>query len=826
MSGIGYGGVVDYAPVTSATATREMAVTGMGDGGVCVGGPSLVLNFGVSPTGTTPTLDPRITFSRASNATYFDSTGTLRYAPHNLLTYSEQLDNAAWTKTQSTTAANSIAAPDGTITADKLVEDTTAASDHYTQSPIITPLANSSYAGSVYVKAAERRYIAVVVTGGGGATRGAFFDGQTGAYTGGFGGGLPYIVTDVGNGWFRYALTDTTTAAAAYALRVYVCAVANNINYTGDGTSGIYVWGAQINIGALQPYYSTTVKNLQGYTQEFNNAAWTKSAASVSADATAAPDGSFTADKLVEDGTSAGHYVTPAASNALTLNQIVTYSVYAKAAERTFIQLILTGINTASGNYVAGFDLSAGTAGTPTAGATASILAVGNGWYRCRLTVTVLTAATPTRQIRLALNANATASSYAGDGTSGAFIWGAQFSDSGSLDAYTYNPVAAPSAAAYYGPRIEYDPTTLAVKGLLIEEQRTNSLRNNTMQGAVAGTPGTLPTNWAFAGNAALSREIVSIGTDNGINYIDLRIFGTVAAVAFPEMNLLFESTSLAAASVSQSWTATNYVKVVGGSLAGILNGELFIIGYNSASGVTEASAAAFDYATLTGPLSAHRLSHTRTLTNAATVFVNSRIDVNFTAGGGTAVDVTLRIGLPQLEQGAFATSVIPTSTTALTRSADVVSMQGANFSNWYNPVEGTLFAEFGPYANGGATRNFGIVQMDDGTSNNMIRFFAGSTVSPVFQVTTATVTQAYLSSETIANTSVSKISGAYKTNDFARSVNNTATTTDLTGTVPPVTRMIFGMGSIGVNELNGYLRSFSYYPTRLPNAALRALTS
>ena len=61
-----------------------------------------------------------ITFSRTSNATVTKSDGTIGYAPHNLLTFSEQFDNAAWTKTTTTVTANAIASPIGTTTGDTL----------------------------------------------------------------------------------------------------------------------------------------------------------------------------------------------------------------------------------------------------------------------------------------------------------------------------------------------------------------------------------------------------------------------------------------------------------------------------------------------------------------------------------------------------------------------------------------------------------------------------------------------------------------------------------------------------------------------------------
>lgn len=812
MSNVGSGGVVDYAPVTSGTATREMAVTGMGDSGVCVGGPAVVFNFLTSPTGTTVNLDPRITFSRGSNATYFDSTGTLQYAPHNLLTYSEQFDNAAWTKSNASVTSNSIAAPDGTFTADKIVENATT-NTHFAQQGFTTTALR--FTASFYAKAAERSFTRAVLSDGTSFFT-AYFNlaaGTVGTVTG---TGTEATITPEGNGWYRCSVS-AVCAAGSGGFNIRTAVANGSDNYLGDGTSGIYVWGAQLNVGALQPYYTTTVKNLQGYSQEFNNAAWTKSASSVSADATTAPDGSLTADKLVEDSTTAGHYVTPASSNALTLGQIVTYSAYAKAAERTFIQLVLTGIGVSSGNYIAGFNLSAGTAGTPTSGVTSSILDVGSGWYRCQMTVTVQTAATPTRQIRLAQNANATAASYAGDGTSGIYVWGAQFSDSASLDAYTYNPVAAPSAAAYYGPRFDYNPSTLSALGLLIEEQRTNSIRNNTMVGAVAGTPGTLPTNWSIANAAGLSTQVVGTGTESGVTYIDLRIFGTTTGTQFA---LNFEPTTQIPALQNQLWTGSFFAKYSAGGLTNVGTLSATIVERNSAgSGITSGVTS---NTLLNTNLSVNRLLNTYTLPSATAAYVSVRFDLTLT--NSAAVDVTLRIGLPQLELGAFATSVIPTSATALTRSADVATVTGANFSNWYNATAGTVYAE---YDTSNSAQNNNVLSFSDGTTSNRITLRASNTsVQSAFAGANGGATQWAITVAAAALNTTTKAAGAFATDDIAYTRNSSAVGADTLATIPTVNQLRVGAEGDGTLPLNGHIRKFAYYPTRLPNGTLQALTS
>ena len=165
--------------------------------------------------------------------------------------------------------------------------------------------------------------------------------------------------------------------------------------------------------------------NLLTYSEQFDNAAWTKTQATVTANATTAPDGNTTADKLVEDSTSNFHTINQAAG---TIGVVQTYSFYAKAAGRSWIAV---QIGNALNAY---FDVTNGVLGTVTSGA-ASISSVGNGWYRC--TVTTTRAGNNNNLILLA-SANGTAT-YLGNGSSGVYLWGAQL-ETGST-ATTYQPI-------------------------------------------------------------------------------------------------------------------------------------------------------------------------------------------------------------------------------------------------------------------------------------------------------------------------------------------------------------------------------------------------
>ena len=175
-----------------------------------------------------------------------------------------------------------------------------------------------------------------------------------------------------------------------------------------------------------------------------------------------------------------------------------------------------------------------------------------------------------------------------------------------------------------------------------------------------------------------------------------------------------------------------------------------------------------------------------------------------------------------QLEAGAFPTSYIPTTTAAATRSADVPSVTGANFSSWYNQTEGTVFSDAAvSYTVPGSAFPV-VVGLGDGTaSNKIVNGYLTSAVAG-FEVSAGGVGQAgiYLSTAS-ANR---KLASCYRLNDFAASVNGGTVGTDTSGTVPTVDRL--GINAVtGYNALNGTIRRLTYWGQRLPNNILQGIT-
>ena len=164
----------------------------------------------------------------------------------NLYARSQEFDNAAWDKIRSSIQANAINAVDGTLTADKLIEDTSLGT-HVTVRPVAPPA--TAHTLSVFAKKGERDWI--VLRAGGQNT---FFNLDTGVATSNI--NSPTI-TNYGNGWYRC----TVTSSAGTQNQIWMSSDGVTTSYTGDGTSGIYIWGAQLEVGLFATSYIPTVTN-------------------------------------------------------------------------------------------------------------------------------------------------------------------------------------------------------------------------------------------------------------------------------------------------------------------------------------------------------------------------------------------------------------------------------------------------------------------------------------------------------------------------------------------------------------------------------------
>ncbi|NYU08253.1 hypothetical protein A8O28_23125 [Enterobacteriaceae bacterium CCUG 67584] len=208
------------------------------------------------------------TFTRSTAGSYYDKSGVMRNADineprfekeglliepqiTNLYTYSEQWGAGS----RVTTTNNSGDSPRGDKTMALIVEDT-ASSEHYTQDRNITLTAGTIYCYSVFVKAhtnSRLLYLRVAM----GTTSGVFFDPVAGAFVGGAVGAqyLDRGFEDLGNGLYRVWMAVTAGATQSSVFRLQLAKDGVTASYVGDGVSGLYVWGAQVEDGPFPTSY-------------------------------------------------------------------------------------------------------------------------------------------------------------------------------------------------------------------------------------------------------------------------------------------------------------------------------------------------------------------------------------------------------------------------------------------------------------------------------------------------------------------------------------------------------------------------------------------
>jgi hypothetical protein len=325
--------------------------------------------------------------------------------------------------------------------------------------------------------------------------------------------------------------------------------------------------------------------------------------------------------------------------------------------------------------------------------------------------------------------------------------------------------------------RFDYSPSTLQPLGLLIEEARTNLCLQSA---AISTSP------WAANG---FETCVPSTLTDpaGGLNAFKINTTGAGAFERWQQAITVVNGTTYTLSAWVRSTSGTTQFRLRFGG------------------GVTSAD--------LTATTTWQRFTFTLTAGTTSGFFA-------FNApSSGAAIEIN--VWGAQLEAGAFATSYIPTTTTALTRNADVASMTGTNFSSWYNASEGTLYVEGIPYA---PTSSFIRVASIEtaGAAGNVISIQRNSTDARGFGDGVSTQIVAGMPQNAVFKTTF-----AGKVNDFALTSNGVTPNADTsTNALPTAAGLGIGSTIVGTSVFTGTIRRIAYYPTRLPNTTLQALTA
>ena len=553
-------------------------------------------------------------------------------------------------------------------------------------------------------------------------------------------------------------------------------------------------------------------ENLFARSEVFSDSVWIKNGVTVSSASSVNPFGVVTTiNKLVSTVSAAER----SAFQSTTHLGLLSFSCYMKASEWGFGFFRAFD---ASGWQNVFFDLVNGTvASTGSGWVNPSITLVGNGWYRCVATKVITTNSIGVIGIS---NANNIINA-AGDGVSGAFVWGAQVERSST--ARTYIPT---TTAAVYAPRFDHDPITGVCKGLLMEESRTNSaLQSNSFSttpwGENSGTcglsqnqigpDGITNSAWTFTDDNAASSEgrYQSISLVSGTPYT---------------MSAYVKKTT----GTPSSFPALTFARPAAGSGGVVLDTTTGVV-------IAVTSYAGFPniVATVSSVNSGEywKISATFVL-NLTGLWDIALLPAFNTDGTGvqsiTATGSAVYYGF-QFEAGSFPTSYIPTTTASVIRSADVCSISGSAFSGFYNPLEGTTFIS------GDKTNS-------SNTTGAYFSYQSGATeVGPlIFRTATAILGRIRNNSAlNLTNTDFSqsplgekKLAVAWKATSDSSDRDYCSGGVILTKSNPNTgtsannqTTMSIG-SSPSSSIFNGTISSIRYYRKRLSNAKLQALTA
>jgi hypothetical protein len=206
--------------------------------------------------------------------------------------------------------------------------------------------------------------------------------------------------------------------------------------------------------------------------------------------------------------------------------------------------------------------------------------------------------------------------------------------------------------------------------------------------------------------------------------------------------------------------------------------------------------------------------------TVSATTNPASQILLFSTLGSDATADI-LAWGA-QTEAGTFPTSYIPTELLAVTRNADVATMTGTNFSDWFNASEGTFVVDVQIPDTGAVTRR--LISVNDTTVNNSFQLALLSSGNiGYYEVRDTNALQVSAVNGTVVVGNPFKTALAYKLDNYAYSFNGAIAGTDTSALVPTVTQMQIGFQ--GAFYANGFIRKIFYYPQRLTNAETQAFS-
>jgi hypothetical protein len=519
---------------------------------------------------------------------------------------------------------------------------------------------------------------------------------------------------------FDWASTDSTGAGTIADPRV----IPLRANPTSNGLlieearTNRLLWNRDANFGPA--------RNLLARSEEFDNAYWTKTNVTISADATTDPLGGNTADKVIPSTTGTNRSVSRGIVSSGILGVDYTTSIYAKKGEYDWIYLYEV-----QGNRFAYFDINTGVVGTVSSGATAAIENIGSGWYRCSVKSQKTTTSSTSIFFGPCDADNST--SVTASGTNGTFFWGAQIEFASSASAY--------------------EQTTNS--GSIWSRQSITAAKDQTGIDGVTNAASSL-TSTADNGTCIQTITLAS-GSRSGSVFLK-RITGT------GNVQVSLDGSTWSTVDLSD----TEWRRIV-------LSG------------------------TVTNPTVGIRL---------------------LVSGDAVAMDYG------QVEDGAFPTSPILTTTASVTRAVDASSMLGQKLLGWYDLAGGTVYVEAGKAPSTANARYINFNLTSSGVSSGIIDLFQASGGLTSYITNYGQVSEQVNFAQSTTNISNIRAAFRFSTNNSGTSLNGSAVTNDF-GCILPTNLVALNIGYYIVAgfSLNNSIKRIVYFPKRISNDGLIEMT-
>jgi hypothetical protein len=564
-------------------------------------------------------------------------------------------------------------------------------------------------------------------------------------------------------------MTGTVTSYTA-ATQSLVCNMT-----TASGTGTFTSW----RIGYRGPRFDhapVSRTNLTVKSDDFGAGEWNQAAQrnlTVTANNTASPSGVTDADLLTVGATTTVYQVLQALPSTGNVTSGTAYTVSCFFKPNQVTRVSIWAGNTVTLPADAMFDLTGSGSVVANAFGTASIQQYPNGWYRCIITGTA--GATSNTSLRIS-PVSGTSRTYAGNSVDSFWAWGVQ------LEAGSFPTSYIPTTTA---------PVTIHdCRGLLIEEGRTNLFSSTNLNDwtaarvtrtAITGIGLTNQANTLTISDTGGSYIVRGATLTTGVAYaISLRVkAGTIASVSI--FDLTDGKQSRGFNPVTNQWAASGgAVEFTNYTVTPNIDGWFLVSAIYTPTGTNGVKNIAF--------------------------ILNS-----------TTLGQTVSFDTPQIEAGSFPTSYIPTTTGTLARGADVCSITGSNFNNFYNQSEGTFLSStqlfsvgndyFASYWNVFNTPSYMRVSVYSQTSTQEASYLQNND-GTLYSIVASELSR------------ISRTAGAYQLNNARIVKNGTLGVLDTTFT--PYSNLI----SLTImSQASGTINSLRYYRKRLPDAKLQALT-